>query len=153
MEIRPLQRDDLINAVDLAWTVFQEFVAPYYSREGIEEFRRFISHDAIIKRFNKGELSFWGCIADGDLVGVIATQAVNHICMFFVKKEYHRRGIGRRLLQAVEEACKGQGNIIEITVNSSPYAIEVYHRLGFVDTDKEQTVNGIRFIPMSYSLR
>ena len=69
-----------------------------------------------------------------------------------VKKDYHRRGIARRLFQTVEEICKSQNNISKITVNSSPYAIEVYHRLGFVDTDKELTVNGIRFTPMSYSL-
>jgi hypothetical protein len=25
-----------------------------------------------------------------------------------------------------------------------------YHALGFKDTDKEQTVNGIRFTPMKY---
>jgi hypothetical protein len=29
----------------------------------------------------------------------------------------------------------------------------VYHRLGFVDLDHEQTVNGLRFTPMSYSIR
>ncbi|WP_460645598.1 GNAT family N-acetyltransferase [Lacrimispora brassicae] len=38
-----------------------------------------------------------------------------------------------------------------MTVNSSPYAVEIYHKLGFVDTDTEQLVNGIRFIPMEYT--
>lgn len=69
--------------------------------------------------------------------------------MLFVNKEYHSRGIARSLVQTVVERCKSEGNISNITVNSSPYAIEVYHRLGFLDTDKELTVNGIRFTPMS----
>jgi len=55
--------------------------------------------------------------------------------------------MARSLFQTVKEICKKQDNISKITVNSSPYAVEVYHHLGFVDIDKEQTVNGIRFTP------
>ncbi len=36
----------------------------------------------------------------------------------------------------------------KITVNSYPYAVSVYHRLGFKDTDKEQVTNGLRYTPM-----
>jgi len=42
-----------------------------------------------------------------------------------------------------------KNKISNITVNSSPYALEVYHRLGFIDKDREQTVDGIRFTPMA----
>lgn len=150
MEIIKLQKNDIRNALDLVWTVFKEFEAPDYSKQGIEEFRKFISYNSIIDKFDKGELYFWGCIDNNDLTGVITTRGINHICMLFVKKEYHRRGIARSLFQTVEERCKSKNNISIITVNSSPYAIEVYHRFGFFDTDKELTVNGIRFTPMSY---
>ena len=34
------------------------------------------------------------------------------------------------------------------TVNSSPYAHEIYKHLGFFDTDSEQCINGLRFYPM-----
>lgn len=40
-----------------------------------------------------------------------------------------------------------------MTVNASLYAKEAYHHLGFTDTDAEQSVTGIRFIPMSYKIR
>jgi N-acetylglutamate synthase-like GNAT family acetyltransferase len=72
-----------------------------------------------------------GCIDNDYLIGVIATN----------------------LFQTVEERCKRQNNISKITVNSSLYAIEFYHRLGFADTDKEQIVNGIRFTSMAYLLK
>ena len=153
MEIIKLQKNDIKNALDLVWIIFQEFEALDYSKEGIEEFREFIAYNSIIERFDRGELFFWGCIDNNDLVGVIATRGINHICMMFVNKEYHRRGIARSLFQTVKERCKIQNDINEITVNSSPYAIEVYHHLGFFDTDKEQTVNGIRFTPMSYIVK
>ena len=39
----------------------------------------------------------------------------------------------------------------KLTVNASPYAKDVYHRLGFEAADAEQTITGIRFIPMIYT--
>jgi GNAT superfamily N-acetyltransferase len=152
MQIIKLQKKDIQNALDLVWMVFQEFEVPNYSQQGIEEFRKFISYNSIIEKYDKGELAFWGYLDNDVLTGVIATRGVNHICMLFVKKEYHRRGIARYLFQTVEDICKTQNNINKITVNSSQYAIDVYHRLGFLDIDKEQIVNGIRFTPMAYLL-
>jgi len=153
VKIIKLQKNDITNALDLVLRVFQEFEASDYSKRGIEEFRKFISYNSIIEQFDTGELYLWGCIDNDDLTGVIATRGINHICMMFVHKEYHRQGIARSLFQTVEERCKSEDNISKITVNSSPYAIEVYHRLGFFDTDDEITVNGIRFTPMSYLLK
>ncbi|WP_094603611.1 GNAT family N-acetyltransferase [Sporomusa silvacetica] len=40
----------------------------------------------------------------------------------------------------------------EITVNSSPYAVLIYEKMGFVRTDVEQEINGIRFIPMKFNI-
>jgi predicted GNAT family N-acyltransferase len=42
---------------------------------------------------------------------------------------------------------------LEISVNSSLYAVEAYERLGFVATDTEQQKNGIRFVPMKHKFR
>jgi len=35
-----------------------------------------------------------------------------------------------------------------ITLNSSPYGLPFYQAIGFVPTEAEKTVNGIRFTPM-----
>ena len=37
-----------------------------------------------------------------------------------------------------------------ITVNSSPYAVPVYHKLGFSDTDTEQLADGMRYTLMKF---
>lgn len=153
MKIIKLEKNHIKNALDLVWTVFQEFDAPDYTKQGIEEFREFISYNSVIEKFDKGELYFWGYMDNNDLVGIIATRGINHICMLFVNKEYHRRGIASGLFQKVKEICVSHNDISKITVNSSPYAVEIYHRFGFSDTGKEQTVNGIRFTPMSYLLK
>ena len=39
-----------------------------------------------------------------------------------------------------------------ITLNSSPYGVPFYKAVGFVPTDEEKTVNGIRFTPMEYRI-
>ena len=153
MDIIKLKKNDITNALDLVWRVFQEFEAPDYSKQGIEEFRKFISYNSIIERLDAEKLFLWGCKDNNILTGVIATRGINHICMMFVNKEFHRQGIARSLLRTVEEKCKSEDNISKITVNSSPYAIEVYHHLGFFDTEEELTIDGIRFTPMSYLLK
>lgn len=58
------------------------------------------------------------------------------------------RAIGRRLFEAMRRDYSRQ----VFTVNSSPYAVEVYRHLGFTPTDREQSVDGLRFTPMQYSV-
>jgi GNAT superfamily N-acetyltransferase len=148
MKIFSLKKEEIQKALDLVWTVFLEFEAPDYTQQGIDEFKKFIDCKSMMDQINNGNLRFWGCKIQGELAGVIATRNRTHICLLFVKKEFHRRGIASKLFQTVKEDLRGH----PITVNSSPYAIEVYHRLGFMDTDLEQTVNGMRFTPMSYQM-
>lgn len=73
-------------------------------------------------------------------------DAPQHIADFFVDAAYHRRGIGRRLFEAMRQDYETQ----VFTVHSSPYAVEVYQHLGFVPTDTEQLTDGLRYIPMRF---
>ena len=43
LEMRTLKEAELPEAMKLVWEVFLEFAAPEYSRQGIEEFRSFLS--------------------------------------------------------------------------------------------------------------
>lgn len=70
----------------------------------------------------------------------------SHIALFFVDGDYHCRGIGRMLWNAVLADSKAN----EITVHSSLYAVEVYKKLGFVQTAGIQEDGGIQYIPMIY---
>ena len=91
-------------------------------------------------------LQFYGAFEGDSLVGTLCMREPQHIGGFFVKSDYHRKGIGRDLFHTMRRDYDKQ----EFTVNSSPYAVEVYRHLGFEEMDQEQTVNGIRFIPMKY---
>ncbi|MGN0493776.1 MAG: GNAT family N-acetyltransferase [Acutalibacteraceae bacterium] len=139
---RRLTTEEIPAALSLALEVFSEYEAPVYSEEGTEEFRRCLQDEKYL-----AGISYYGAF-DGDmLIGEIGIRPKQrHICFFFVKGSYHRRGIGTKLFERLlcDIPCG------TITLNSSPYGLPFYKALGFRTTDKEQTVNGIRFTPMEY---
>jgi predicted GNAT family N-acyltransferase len=146
-----LQEKDIQNALDLVWEVFQEFEAPDYSQEGINTFKDFIHYPSILDMLRHDKIKFWGCFDQTRLAGIIAMRPPSHISLLFVKKEYQRRGIARSLFKTVVKECKQQ-EAETITVNSSPYAVKIYHRLGFKDLSEEKLTDGIRFTPMIYRM-
>ena len=142
MDIRAINTEEHKEATELVWNTFLEFEAPGYSEAGVETFRAFISNDKVLKT-----LEFFGAFEDGILKGIIATRDERkHICCFFVAAKYHRQGIGRKLWEYI----KANSRFSEITVNSSPFAVEIYHRLGFENTDIEQSTDGMRYTPMRF---
>lgn len=129
--------DETQSALQLVWEVFQEFESPDYTQEGINEFYKTIHDENYISM-----LTMYGAFLNGELVGVIATRNNGrHIALFFVDGKYHRQGIGKQLFEAVRTD--------KMTVNSSPYAVGIYRKLGFKAVDEEQSVNGLRFTPMT----
>ena len=145
MEIRELKKEEYALALKLSLDVFSQFEAPDYSQEGANEFKAALSDTEFVKT-----LRIYGAFDGGALVGTLATRkGGEHISLFFVDGAYHRRGIGRALFTlAAADNASGK-----LTVHSSPYAVEVYHRLGFRDTAPERTENGIRYTPMECMVR
>lgn len=138
--IREIRQEEVEKALCLVWKVFQEYEAPDYTKEGVEEFYKSIHDENYLSK-----LCWYGTFVQEELVGIIATRNEGtHIALFFVEGKYHRQGIGKRLCQTVRSV----NNSNKMTVNSSPYAVPIYHKLGFKDTDTEQVVNGLRFTPM-----
>ncbi len=145
MEIRKLLNSEKRGALDLVWHVFLKFEAPDYCDQGIETFQDFLNNEEAISG-----LTMFGAFENEVLIGVIATRNEgSHIALFFVSEKYQRLGIGKKLF---EEAAKDTFSE-RITVNSSPYAVQIYHRLGFTDTETEQLRDGIRFTPMAFNRR
>lgn len=138
--IKKIKQDEIEKALLLVWRVFQEYEAPDYTKEGIQEFYKSVHDENYLS-----SLDWYGAFVEEKLVGVIATRNNGtHIALFFVDGKYHRQGIGKRLFQTVQIRCCSD----KMTVNSSPYAVQIYHKLGFKNTGSEQVVNGLRFTPM-----
>lgn len=139
--VRRLSPEEIPAALELCWQVFLEFEAPEYPPEGVAAFRA-----SLDDRERTRQLKFYGAFDGEKLVGVLCMRAPQHIGGFFVDAAYHRRGIGRHLFQAMR---RDYGTQI-FTVNSSPYAVEIYCRLGFVPMDTERLTGGLRYTPMRF---
>ena len=145
VSVRKLSAGERAIALDLAWRVFSKYESPDYSKEGTEEFRKCLNDEEYLEG-----IEYYGAFDGESLIGLVGIRSDRkHICFFFVDGKYHRQGIRTRLFKAVQQEYLDQ----IITLNSSPYGVPFYHSLGFKDTDKEQTVNGIRFTPMKYESR
>ena len=140
MIIRNILENEMNNALDLVWRVFLEFEAPDYTEEGIKEFKKTIDDKDWVNARD-----FYGAFDDeNNLLGVIATKDITHIALFFVEGKYHRQGIGKKLYEKILSLNDKDF----FTVNSSPYAHEIYKHLGFIDTDEMQCICGLKFYPM-----
>lgn len=143
MKIMELLEADMPKALELVLEVFMAYEAPEYSREGVETFTQCVKDPSWVK-----SLKFYGAYKEDEVVGIIATRNNgSHIALFFVKGEYHKQGIGRMLFNEVIKNSKGD----RVTVNSSPYAVEIYKHLGFSKLQEEQLTDGIRYTPMIFN--
>lgn len=146
-EIRPIKRNEWEIAMQLAWDTFMIFEAPEYEPLGVKNFHEFVKGKELKQLFLLDEYSVYGAFIDKIMVGVAGIRKKNHLSLLFVDSAYHRQGIASSLLETVFQDRRRMG-ISEMTVNSSPYAVEFYHKIGFRDLDKELSADGIRFTPM-----
>ena len=146
--IRPLFKSEWEEAMRLAWDTFILFEAPEYSKEGIRNFKNFVNDPLLKYLFLEGKYRTMAAFCNGIMIGIVGVRNETHISLLFVDSDYHRKGIATKLLDKVFEDTYKTFGKREMTVNSSPYAVGFYHKLGFIDTDVEKTTDGIRYTPM-----
>ncbi len=137
--VRELQSGETEAARTLIWETFLQFVAPEYSAEGVETFRKFLFDERL-----ENDTCFYG-VFDPELQGVLIYRPEQkHICAFFVRNGKQGHGYGGALMRwFLEHVAKDV-----VTVNASSYGVPVYERFGFTVTDETQCKDGIRFTPM-----
>lgn len=146
--IRPLRRDEWDMAMQLAWDTFLIYEAPEYEKLGINNFHEFVKGKELKQLFLLGEYEALGAFIDEVIVGIIGVRKRTHISLLFVEPIYHHQGIATSLIKTVANELRGKG-YKEMTVNSSPYAVQFYHKLGFINVTGEVSADGIRYTPMT----
>jgi ribosomal protein S18 acetylase RimI-like enzyme len=138
--IKEIDKADLKQALDLVNKIFSKFVAVDYSEQGIATFQDYLKnkYEEVSADLVSGHKKAWGYYQNGKIIGVIATRDVSHIALMFVDKQHHRKGIARQLFDIVLANLKDNADVTKITVNSSPYAMKIYEKLGFIKTDERQ---------------
>jgi GNAT superfamily N-acetyltransferase len=70
-------------------------------------------------------------VQSGTLVGVVMVKSYWNLCHLFVAPEFHGRGIGRALLKAAIDACRGRSPRGSLRLNASRNAATFYEHVGF----------------------
>jgi GNAT superfamily N-acetyltransferase len=145
---REIKNGEELRACQLVMESFNEFVAPDYGEKGVIEFSKYVNPQLMRQRLVNNH--FVIVALDKDVfAGIIELRNYNHVSLLFVKSKYHRHGIAKTLLETAIDKCRQHNtNLSLIEVNSSPFAIQIYEKLGFVKTNIEQVKNGIRFTSM-----
>lgn len=146
-QIEALDMRELSQVIEMVKHSFDHYVAPGYSAEGVAEFYRHVSPECMRERIAHEGLDILCCKEAGAIVGMIGMRNRSHLALFFVDPAHFRKGIARALFNKCVERAAAD----EITVNSSPNAVPVYEKLGFMAVGEEETVNGIRAVPMKWS--
>jgi len=152
IEYRLMRSEEASKVAKLVDVVFDLYVAPEYSQEGITSFRSYNDVQGIVQRSSSGHFMLVALNGD-EPIGCIEIRNNQHVSMLFVAPNYQGKGIGRQLWsRALSKSQAADNSVREFTVHSSPNAVPIYERLGFHKTSPEQVRGGVRFIPMTCHL-
>ena len=139
-----LTTKEVKELTNLVIETFDEFVGVDCSEEGKNSFYEFINNGKIFTNMLLAHEFLITAKVNEEIVGIITTRDRAHISLLFVRKDYQGKGISRELLESLLDFTEDE----VITVNSSPYALEIYKKLGFIVQEELQEKEGIKFIPM-----
>lgn len=151
-QIRSAYRDEWQDAMALAWKTFLRFEADVYSPQGVKNFENFITDSTLYRMFVMGAYQLFVAVEGSKIVGMITLRELSHISLLFVDEAYHRQGIGRRLIGYLADYLRMEVGAWRMTVNSSPYGVGFYHKMGFRDIRPEEMKDGIIYTPMEFIL-
>ena len=139
--IRQAVMADWEETMAMTWKTFLKFEAKDYGLEGVNSFRNFISDPLLRRMFLLGTYHMYVATYNEKIVGMVSLRDKNHISLLFVDEAYHKKGIGRKLVETI-------GNFSNITVNAAPYGLAFYKKIGFFSTSPLIINDGIKYISM-----
>lgn len=148
MMIRRFKNKDAREVADLVGNVFAEFNSKEGSARAIRNYMGFYKTDdvgRIEKIFAKSPI-FFVAIDNKKIVGMIRGNN-DRIFNLFVLGSYHKKGIGRKLLNAFEKESRKNKSAV-IRVRSSLFAFNFYKKMGYKKSMGIRSFRGIRVYPM-----
>lgn len=142
MEIRRARKEEMEEIVDAYMDAYSDMEEYCYKRRrdakryikwlfGRDKEGIFVAFDGTIIAFIASD-AFWHSFYEG---------SVGEIHEMFVKREYRRRGIGRKIMERAEEYLASQGmKTLELWVGErNENARKFYMKMGYM---KKDTING-----------
>ena len=111
-----------------------------------------IQPESLAQAMLSGEVRYHVACTGGATIGAVGVRHDRHLLHLFVAESHHRRGVGSALWRAAVADVLTRQPMIELTVKSSIYAVDIYRRFGFVESGPR--VDGpVSFVPMVIQLR
>lgn len=148
MLVRVIHDNEILPALHLAWEVYASEIAPLQRPEAVAGFQQFIRYDSILPSVQRGELTLFGAWEGRELCGVSGIDHRGAIRLFYVRKHWQRKGIGRALMQSMCQFCSQTLVITRITAKVFPSAVAALTGLGMRETAPVQNLGTDTFVPM-----
>ena len=153
IRIRKCRENDLHQTASLISETFLSFNfkdnPPDASKDYAAYYDPSINLEDIRKRFEDTSL-FFVAEKNRQIVGMIRAIE-NRIVNLFVHKNFHRQGIGKRLIHRYERECMKRG-YQKIVLRSQIYAVPFYQACGYNKTTGIRNNYGLTIQPMKKQL-
>ncbi len=151
MSIRKFKKEDTREVALLIKNTYQEFNSQEYFRKSA--IRNYLdrydpnkkSVEDLYKKLSE-TIIFYVAISKNRVVGMIRGKP-DRIVNLFVDKDYHHKGIGKKLVEKFEQEAR-KDKIKEIKIKSSLYAISFYQKMGYKKTTGIRDCHGLKVCPM-----
>lgn len=147
LEISEVVESDLPEILALGERTNEAQVIPLLNSEGRKVMRAARKRDMVLVA-DQSKYQAVKAVTDAEIVGYIAWKEDNYITQLYVRPESQGNGVGSKLINHVKSHAKGTRIHLRASVN----AAEFYLKYGFKALGAEQTINGIRFVPMEVEL-
>ncbi|HBH7876243.1 TPA: GNAT family N-acetyltransferase [Vibrio parahaemolyticus] len=143
MRIEETQESDFIQVVDLVKRVVDKNILPHFSNEGQVLFSSKVRSD-VETTFDKSKFKNLKLIDNNQVIGFAALRENNCITHLFIDTNFQNKGLGKLLLNKLLSLTKSSEVRLRASVNEQNF----YQSQGFVATEGEQNIDGVRFVPM-----
>ncbi|MBS0343877.1 MAG: GNAT family N-acetyltransferase [Proteobacteria bacterium] len=147
MSIRRATRDDASAISALILSLAHHFLL-HADGSGADAFLLALGPAGIERNIAATELDYYVGMVGSQMAGVVAVRHTTHLFHLFVGHAFQRRGVARALWSHVKAVYEWPSASAPTTVNSTPFALSFYERIGFQATGPRVETNGIAFIPM-----
>ncbi|WP_027088797.1 GNAT family N-acetyltransferase [Thomasclavelia saccharogumia] len=139
MEYRLIKENEIEAVIKLVWQAAQEFIFTNLESKGSKEFDQLNTKEFYLDKSNLTYI----CLNDNKIIGMVSLSNGKHLSLLFVDKRYQKKGIGKRLVEIVDNLVLG-----DLKVNASIYAKSFYEQIGFKLAGSLEKKDGILYYPM-----
>ena len=122
----------------------------FFKKSAVQEYLDYYSLEknsisGLCKKFQRTPI-FYVAVNNKKIIGIIRGR-LGYITNLFIDGAYHKKGIGRRLVEKFEADIKKQKAKV-IKIRASLYAAPFYQKVGYKKTTGIRNFRGLKIYPM-----